>query len=146
MYFYSFSFEHQPPLLACEPSGVRKVNAAMEASLLSQLKVEARLCAEADFLNANKRLRNKSAFVSRQTQRHYARLLEVAVEKSEKERDNVKAFVELCSADCIALRGTATRLATAMTKPKKSSFERQLQDLNHFLVSNNESAGARGRR
>lgn len=62
-----------------------------------------------------KRLRNKSAFISRQTQRHYEQMLEELLEQSERERNGALLTCIEVSHEIQALRFLAAEIAEIMS-------------------------------
>ena len=79
--------------------------------ILRNIKDKARILAENDFKNNSQR-KNKSAFISRQTTRHYSELLEQHFKKIEKDKAALTSF----NADCIAINAKLKRHARKLQR------------------------------
>ncbi len=100
--------------------------AAATAAALKALKRRARELAEAEYVpprgapacvaEIRKRTRNRSAFVSRQTARHYQRLLAAHVQRVEDERDRQLRDCHQVAGEVATLRRRADLLAALVQK------------------------------
>lgn len=117
----------KPPLAAPLPAHTQAEARKRSALAVRTLQRRARTLAEREYSaraplvsrastagERKKRMRNKSAFISRQTQRHYERLLAAHVQAAERDRD---ATLRDCIADAraaAALRRRADELAAQL--------------------------------
>lgn len=127
----------EAPSQAAAPEYGSGAGVARRRSALAvrQLQRRARTLAEREYLLAprrslerpttntaelKKRMRNRSAFISRQTGRHYERLLVAHVARGEAERDAGAADVRQSAAEVSALRATVAALEgqVALAKSK----------------------------
>lgn len=70
-------------------------------------------------LERKRRMRNKSAFITRQTERHYVELLSQHIKKVETGRDHAAHVIRITNAQCQQLRFYERQLEAALRTIRK---------------------------